>query len=155
MAVQDNACITIERLGESPKFTMPPIQSTSASGTGSSQWQGMASLAKTAFLDLGTGSSGNLLVPGDLTRDFYPYTYARSALFRLHCRTIASCKQAYCKGRFLSSLRMSYRMGLLEVLWELVNEIHGVYGSHNLQFMLQGCTCAFGFLGQHSGRCVR
>lgn len=47
-------------------------------GTGVSQWQGMAPLAKTAFIDIGSGSSGSLLIPGDLTTDFFPYTYARS-----------------------------------------------------------------------------
>lgn len=40
-------------------------------------WQGMAPLAKIAFQDLGSGTSGNLLVPGDLTRDYFPHSYSR------------------------------------------------------------------------------
>jgi len=48
-----------------------------ASAGGSSSWQGMAPLAKTAFQDLGTGTSSGILVPGDLANGYFPFSYAR------------------------------------------------------------------------------
>lgn len=49
---------------------------------GSADWQGMAPAAKLAFQDLGRGTSGAIDLVGDLSVDYYPYTYARCVRMR-------------------------------------------------------------------------
>ena len=46
----------------------------------STAWQGMAPQAKIAFQDLGSGTSGNILVPANLARDYFPFAYSRWTL---------------------------------------------------------------------------